>query len=81
MKKKALSFLVMILIAGGMVMGVMNFSVGIYASPPSTIYGTVTPGTTYLASWWELNGRYLYTEGGVRYYCVWEPTKCCIVAP
>lgn len=81
MKQKTVSLLTMILILVGIVLSVMNFSATIYASPPVTIYGTVTAGTTYLAGWWELNGRFLYEQGGIRYYCVYDPSNCCIVDP
>lgn len=81
MKQKILSFATMILAMVGLLLSVLNFSSTIYASSPVTIWGTITPGTTYLAAWWELNGRYLYTAGGIRYYCVWTESNCCIVDP
>lgn len=81
MKPKILSFATMILIMVGLLLSVLNFSSTIYASSPVTIWGTITPATTYLASWWELNGRYLYTAGGIRYYCVWTESNCSIVDP
>lgn len=81
MKVKALQVLTMILIVAGVGLSILNFSSRIYASAPVTIWGTITPGTTYLSSWWELNGRYLYTSGGIRYYCVWDASNCCIVDP
>jgi len=79
--KNIMSIFIMILIVMGIVMSVLNFGIRIYASQPVTIYGTITPGTTYLAGWWDLNGRYLYTLGGIRYYCVWDASNCCIVDP
>lgn len=81
MKQKTISFFTTTLILVGIVFSVLNFSPRIYSSTPTTIWGTITPGTTWLSSWWELNGRYLYTLGGVRYYCVWDASNCCIVDP
>lgn len=81
MKDKILSLIMIIFVLLGLVMSFLNFNIRSYASEPITIYGTITAGTTYLASWWELNHRYLYTAGGIRFYCVFEPTNCCIVDP
>ncbi len=81
MKQKILSFAYMIIITAGLLLSVLNFGSKGYASAPTTIWGTITPGTTYLASWWDLSGRYLYTAGGIRYYCVWTESNCCIVDP
>lgn len=78
MKKKSLSFLIMILILTGILMSVLNFSIRAYAAP-GAIYGTIVSGDTYLVSWWHLNNRYLGRWGGGDWYCVWEERNCCIV--
>lgn len=79
MKKQIRSSFLMILIVGGIVMSVLNFSTKAYAAPPAGIWGTTTRGTTALADWWHLNGRYLGHWGGSDWYCVFEESNCVIV--
>lgn len=69
----------MILIVGGIVMSVLNFSTKAYAKGDDAIFGTTTRGTTALKDWWHVNGRFLGHWGGSDWFCVWEPSTCCIV--
>mgnify|MGYP001138964053 CR=1 FL=1 len=81
MKKKICSTFLIILIAGGIVMSVLNFSTKAYADPRA-IYGTTWDGSTVgplLRSWWHLNNRHLGNWGGTDWYCVFEPSDCVIV--
>ncbi|MCD6193152.1 MAG: hypothetical protein J7L26_06730 [Candidatus Aminicenantes bacterium] len=78
MKKQICSSFLIILIVIGVVMSILNFTTKAYADS-GVISGTTTPGETYLASWWKLNGRFLGHWGGKDWFCVWEPRNCVIV--
>jgi hypothetical protein len=65
----------MILIVGGIAMSLLNFSTKAYAGPDA-IYGTTTYiDSMLLESWLQWAGRWLYDH----YYCMEQPSNCCIV--
>jgi len=75
MKKKICPIFLMILIVGGIVMSLLNFSTKAYAGPDA-IYGTTTYiNSILLEDWLKWAGRWLYDH----YYCMNEHRNCCIV--